>query len=122
VSDYYGVDGEPITMEEWARRFEQLRHVGRHKLEFNGARLSVSTVWLGLDHRYGTGPPLIFETMVFTDADAPTDEICERYSTFEDAFDGHMAIVQQIVDAGGRVLADETTLRRPSRTRRLGPS
>lgn len=25
----------------------------------------VSTVFLGLDHSYGTGPPLLFETMVF---------------------------------------------------------
>lgn len=26
----------------------------------------VSTVWLGIDHGWGEGPPLIFETMVFS--------------------------------------------------------
>lgn len=27
--------------------------------------MNMHYVWLGLDHRYGEGSPLIFETMVF---------------------------------------------------------
>lgn len=57
----------------------------------------VSTVWLGLDHQHGNGPPLIFETMVFThgrdndDHDRRLgDEVyAERYSTEAEARAGH---------------------------------
>lgn len=55
----------------------------------------LSTVWLGLDHQYGDGPPLIFESMTFSDLDG--DDIwhnaCWRYSTEAEALAGHKAIV-----------------------------
>lgn len=57
-----------------------------------GAR--VSTVWLGLDHQFGDGPPLIFETMVFP-AESSMDLDCERYSTEEEAKAGHSAMVEK---------------------------
>ena len=48
----------------------------------------VSTVWLGLDHSYlRTGPPLIFETMVFgvdrerAEGTLGPDIECQRYAT-----------------------------------------
>lgn len=50
----------------------------------------VSTVFLGLDHQYEDGPPLLFETMVF----GIKDEICERYSTWDEAVAGHDSIVK----------------------------
>ena len=56
---------------------------------------NVSTVWLGLDHQYGEGPPLIFETMVFPD-DSFVDSFCERYSTETEALDGHERIVANL--------------------------
>lgn len=44
-------------------------------------RRSVSTVFLGFDHRYvGDGPPLLFETMIF-----PGAEMVGRCSTWEEA-------------------------------------
>jgi len=49
----------------------------------------VSTVWLGLDHGYGGGPPLIFETMVFGGAH---DEDQWRYPTEVEALAGHAEI------------------------------
>jgi len=52
----------------------------------------VSTVWLGIDHRIGNGPPLIFETMVFDqrdDAESWSDVYCERYTTEDAARAGH---------------------------------
>lgn len=52
----------------------------------------VSTVWLWLDHSFGYGPPLIFETMVFAEGSA-SDEACERYSTLSAAEDGRRAMV-----------------------------
>ena len=42
----------------------------------------VSTVFLGIDHSYGDGPPLLFETMVF---EGPLDQEQDRCSTWEQA-------------------------------------
>lgn len=55
----------------------------------------VSTVWLGLDHQYGDGPPLIFETMVFPGKDDIGELDCERYSTEADALAGHAALCEK---------------------------
>jgi hypothetical protein len=62
--------------------------VGLTKLE-NGTE--VSTVFLGLDHAWGDGPPLLFETMIFGGTE---DEYCERYSTWEEAEAGHKKAVE----------------------------
>ena len=57
----------------------------------------VSTVFLALNHQFGDGPPLFFETMVF-----PCDETgnviswskedMNRYTTEDEALDGHVAM------------------------------
>ena len=54
----------------------------------------VSTVWLGIDHRFGEGPPLIFETMIFPSKDGLLHELDQdRYSTETEAIVGHKAMV-----------------------------
>ena len=50
------------------------------------AEVQVSTVFLGLDHQWGDGPPLIFETMIFG---GPKNQYQDRYSTYEEALAGH---------------------------------
>lgn len=61
----------------------------------------VSTVWLGLDHRFGgDGPPLIFETMVFPKKngnwlDDYRDVDCQRYATEAEALAGHKEMVEK---------------------------
>lgn len=52
----------------------------------------VSTVWLGLDHQLDDGPPLIFETMVFTNG-AWDERLCRRYATEAEALAGHAETV-----------------------------
>lgn len=52
----------------------------------NGLR--VSTVFLGMDHQWGAGPPLLYETMIFP-PDSYDDLYQERYSTREEAIAGH---------------------------------
>ena len=77
---YYDINGMPISMKRWAELFEGGE--GRPLLRtdvWGDGRAIVSTVWLGLDHSYGNGPPLIFETLVFY-ADGNSDMGC-RYST-----------------------------------------
>lgn len=84
---YFDRQGKPISLEEWARRFMEERTIAKTDLA-NGRH--VLTVWLGLDHGFGRGPPVIFETMVFSvDKDDPADQECERYSTEAAARLGH---------------------------------
>lgn len=53
----------------------------------------ISTVFLGLDHRYGgNGPPIVFESMAFG-INGESDLECKRYSTWNEAIAGHEAMV-----------------------------
>src|SRR3990167_6729920 len=55
------------------------------------AGVVVSTGFLGLDHRYGGGgPPVLWETMIFG---GPHDQYQERYTSREDALEGHQKAV-----------------------------
>lgn len=89
---YYDRDGRSITLHE----MEQLKWSGtdydRVGLTQVG-NLSVSTVWLGMDHRSGDGPPLIFETMVFDEAAVEWLDDQWRYSTLDEARAGHESVV-----------------------------
>ncbi len=53
----------------------------------------ISTVFLGLDHRFGEGPPLLFETMVFG---GKHHQEIDRYSTWDEAEKGHAKFVKLI--------------------------
>ena len=53
----------------------------------------ISTVFLGLDHAYDVGPPLIFETMIFGESHA-LDQEQWRYATREEALEGHARAVE----------------------------
>ncbi|HDZ39795.1 MAG TPA: hypothetical protein ENH62_16225 [Marinobacter sp.] len=53
----------------------------------------VSTVFLGEDHSFGEGPPLIFETMVFPLGEWNQQDM-NRYSTLEQAKAGHADMVK----------------------------
>lgn len=46
------------------------------------ARVRISTVFLGLDHNWGSGRPLLFETMIFG---GPLNEQCWRTATWNEA-------------------------------------
>ena len=52
----------------------------------------VSTVFLGLDHRFEDGPPVVFETMCFGGSLEGNEE---RYSTKAEAEAGHARWVQK---------------------------
>lgn len=46
----------------------------------------VSTVFLGLDHQFGKGPPILFETMIFG---GEHHHYQRRYHTWAEAVNGH---------------------------------
>ena len=84
---HYILDGkdvkECVDIRAWAQQFEkQDRQVART----TKGDVDVSTVFLGINHQFGDGPPLLFETMVFG---GELDGKQDRYSTWEQAESGH---------------------------------
>ena len=64
LGKYILKDGEPVPCEdiiEWATWFETADRVVAKSTKDD---IEVSTVFLGTDHQFGDGPPLLFETMV----------------------------------------------------------
>lgn len=107
MSDYYDRTGRAIGLEEWA---SLLGMPGYKRVALTEVTSSsdptvnyrVSTVWLGINHNWGSGDPLIFETMVFADTPDPerykgvsnpdpawADMLCRRYTNELDAQLGH---------------------------------
>lgn len=88
---YYDRAGNPITMDTWIDTYRT--PADKRVALTTVGEVNVSTVWLGIDYRFGDGPPLIFETMVFG---GPLDQECDRYSTEEQARAGHEAMVARV--------------------------
>ena len=91
MSDKYILDGHTAVpcddVIAWGRQFEMAnRQVAKDIV----GDVVVSTVFLGLDHSFGEGPPLLFETMIFG---GPFDQEQERYTTWEQAEAGHKAML-----------------------------
>ncbi len=99
-----GGEFRPAELMEWAEWNE------RHTIEpfLEGGRVvardelpgqvSVSTVFLGLNHRYvGEGDPLVFETMIFG---GPHDGSQWRYTTYNAALAGHDQALARAEGAG----------------------
>lgn len=94
MSGHYILQGRaavPCDLMTWARWLETARDsriVARTNISEG---VTVSTVFLGLDHQWGAGgPPLIFETMVFG---GPNDSLEERCSTYDEAEEQHARVV-----------------------------
>lgn len=85
---------EPVKepdLHAWGRWFEKAK---RHVAVDEFKSVKVSTVFLGIDHQFGDGPPLLFETMVFG---GKHDDYCERYSTWDEAAVGHARICRMVM-------------------------
>lgn len=106
MSDHYKLDdeGNPIrcTTEEWGHWFEA--NVDQRIVKKTQTKESeVSTVFLGLDHAFGGGRPLIYESLVFG---GPMENEMNRYSTKEEALKGHA----ELVDAVNRAELTKTAI------------
>lgn len=101
---WYVLDGERVvpvdSMREWAEWFEDANTRVDYTEITSDCR--VSTIFLGLDSRfYGSGPPIVFETMIFGGPDS-LDERQWRYSSWDDAVIGHKAAVRKCREALGQ--------------------
>ena len=88
-------DGSLLTMEEWGVRVSDPDYKRVALTEIGDS--SVSTVWLGINYRFGgDGPPLIFETMPFG---GPFDQEPFRSSTVAEAQRFHDFLVSVLARA-----------------------
>jgi hypothetical protein len=81
----------PCTLTEWATWDPEhaKRIIGRHETETH----LVSTVFLGLDHGWIGLRPVWFETMIFDKTQLGDVIYEERYSTLDEAEQGHQAAI-----------------------------
>lgn len=87
------VEDSMLGLLKWGKWFQT---ADRHVAKTDIAHVHVSTVFLGLNHSYVEGPPLIYETMVFG---GPLDGEQDRYSTWDEAELGHAAMVERVNQA-----------------------
>ena len=92
---------------QWAKWFEMSHKDESFRVgETVVGELRVSTVFLGLDHRFLVdGPPIVFETMVFNNVGEGRerfaqvfDDCMQRYCTYAEAEQGHEAIVEMLTN------------------------
>lgn len=81
----------PCELHEWANNFENDEN--RIIMQEDIGPIKCSTVFLGLDHSYKDGPPLIFETMIFG---GEHDDYQTRCSTYEEALEMHKVAINLI--------------------------
>jgi hypothetical protein len=99
---YILIDGEPVATDwqTWAVWFTRAK-ADYEPGNINSRRVAawehhgvvVSTVFLGVNHGFGEGPPLLFETLV---RGGRHDEYMDRYSTRDEALAGHQKIVEMV--------------------------
>jgi hypothetical protein len=89
---FYNMAGQPIEAETAYRLLGGEFDIDRVVCRNEQGDVSVSTVLLVIDHAF-EGEPLIFETMVFG---GEHDELCERYSTRDEAVKGHQRVCETV--------------------------
>lgn len=83
----------------WGRWFaENDRHVRKSYVR----GYYVSTVFLGIDHSWSGGKPVLFETMIFPLSKKGgeiihfAEDFCDRYCTWDEAVAGHARAVKMV--------------------------
>ena len=81
---------KPATMLEWAAQLGDIeaRAVDRTAIS---EEVCVSTVFLGIDHGFGSDKPILFETMIFG---GEYNDRQWRYASYGEAKRGHWQIVE----------------------------
>lgn len=98
-------DGRVVPEDElsdgllaWAKWFEKAdRKVASTWFRCNGEEVEVSTVFLGIDHNWGSGPPVLWETMIFGGRHAGYQR---RYTSVAEAQKGHEEAVELVKREG----------------------
>jgi|688.fasta_scaffold525787_2 hypothetical protein len=97
-------DNQPVAVSvreasKWIEENPTKKQIGFDILEDeNGNEISVSTVFLGLDHSWDNKGLILWETMIFGGIN---DQYQERYSSYEDALEGHQRAIDLIKKENG---------------------
>lgn len=83
------------SVEEWGLFFRSPERIVKQETIGD---VKISTVFLGLDHQFGDGPPLLFETMIFG---GKHDEFCDRCTTWGEAEIMHQQALLKVEEDDG---------------------
>lgn len=99
LGQYILVGKEPVPEPDpikWAKWFETADRVVRRE-EVDG--VTISTVFLGLDHEYNGGEPLLFETMIFGGVH---DGYQTRAHSWDEAVGQHIKAKRMVAEDGSK--------------------
>lgn len=92
---YFDIDSKPMSLWDWRSCFddEEYKKIGKDTV----GDYFISTVWLGL--KTSLLRDKLFETMIFNEKNDEENVFCdyiERYSTKEQALEGHLRAVEMV--------------------------
>ena len=88
-------EGEPIPCHDLMAWGTFMQNAERHVGDDHVGEIHVSTVFLGLDHSFGSknAPPVLWETMIFG---GEHDQYQERYTSRDAALKGHATALTMV--------------------------
>ena len=94
-------DNKPVavTIRKASKWMEDNPHRKVVKQEHIGEDIYVSTVFLSLDHSWSNKGLILWETMIFG---GEHDQYQERYTSYEDALEGHQKALNLIKKENGK--------------------
>jgi len=101
--------GEPEPCPDLWTWGHWLETADRHVADTRFGDVRVSTVFLGLDHSFDGGPPVLWESFIFGGL---LDGEMRRYMSRAEAEAGHTALCAEVIDAlsrSARQLWDKAT-------------
>ena len=78
-----------VDCGEWLEENPERKAVKQEHID----DIFISTVFLGLDHAWNSGTPVLWETMIFG---GEHDQYMDRYSSYEDALEGHQTALNLV--------------------------
>ena len=94
---YILINGEIVEEPDILKAAKWLVTADRHICDTKLKGFRISTVFLGLDHRFGReGDPILFETKIFSENSDKYQWYQERYTSIEAAKRGHKEAVSMV--------------------------
>jgi len=87
-------NNKPVKCEDFLEWAQWRRTADRRVANTDIGDVSVSTVFLGIDHSWGDNQPVLYETLIFGGLH---DGKMMRYRTLAEAQAGHNAFVDMVV-------------------------
>ncbi|GAF87589.1 unnamed protein product [marine sediment metagenome] len=94
----YSVSVTEDSTEAWKDWSNETRRIALDKISGKGF---VSTIWLVMSHSISDVDPLLFETLVKSEDEVTLNHM-DRYSTYEQAWNGHKALVDRLMKWDGK--------------------